>query len=127
MKNHIPLWLTIVAGFLSLLGLFVGFALYISPETFIRDIDFATMDIKYLTNMWAARQISISVIIGISLIKESSGMLKASLIAYCLMNLQDIFIGIARADSGLAFGSSVFFGISAFLLVTLIKKNKYSK
>ena len=90
----------------------------------ISNIDFSSADIQYLTNMWAARQVAIALIIGYSLMRRSLPMLKISLIAYCLMNLQDIFIGISKVDNGLAVGALVFFGLSAFMIFTLSRKQE---
>ena len=121
MKKSIPTWVTIISGLLTLLGLFVGGSLYLSPGTFIPDIDFSSADIKYLSNMWAARQIAIAAVIGYSLVRQSLPMLKISLVAYCLMNLQDAIIGVTKPDNGLIIGASVVFGLSAFMIFTLIR------
>ena len=80
-ENKIPMWVAIVCGIIALMGLFVGGSLYISPGTFIPNIDFSSPDFKYLTNMWAARQVAIAFIIGYSLFRRSPEMLKISLMA----------------------------------------------
>ena len=120
----IPLWITIVSGLISAVGLFVGASLYISPGTFLPHLDFSSVDIRYLVNMWAARQIAIAAIIGYSLIKQSLPMIKLSLLAYCIMNVQDIVIGIIKLDNGLIIGASIACGVSAFMIFTLTKKLK---
>ena len=102
----------------------MGFSLYVSPSTFIGDIDFSTPGTKYLTNMWAARQIAIAAIIGYSLWRRSVSMLKISLIAYCLMNFQDILIGVSRGDAGLIIGASVFFALPALMIFVLSQGEK---
>jgi hypothetical protein len=121
MKTSIPKWISIVSSLIALLGLFVGFSLYFSPGKFIPGIDFSSADIKFLADMWAARQIAIAAIIAVSVIKKSVPMLIISLCAYCMMNLQDILIGILRSDSGLAIGSS-FFGLLSFSMIFILSK-----
>src|SRR5262245_59049512 len=116
MATSIPKWISIVSFLIALLGLFVGFSLYISPATFIPGIDFSSTDIRFLTNMWGARQIAIAAVIAVSVIKKSVPMLLISLTAYCMMNLQDVVIGIMRSDMGLAIGSSFFGLLSASMI-----------
>jgi hypothetical protein len=122
--NKIPLWIRIVSSLIALLGLFVGISLYVSPGTFIPDIDFSRPEASYLTQMWAARQIAIAGIIVFSLIKRSSAMLSVSLLAYCMMNLQDLIIGISKADYGLAGGASFFFVLPAVMMMVLYRRQK---
>lgn len=122
MKKAIPTWIIIISGLITLLGFFVGISLYFAPGTFIPNVNFSAAEIKYLVNMWAARQIAVSAIIGYSLIKMSAEMLKISLMAYCLMNLQDVVIGIMKADNGLIIGASLFCLLSAYMIFSL--KNK---
>ena len=74
--------------------------------------------------MWAARQIAIAVIIAYSLFKQSASMLKIALAAYCLMNLQDVLIGIFHSDAGLAVGAAVFCTLSALMIFTLNKRQE---
>jgi len=124
MRKLIPTWITIISSLIALLGLFVGCSLYISPGTFIPTIDFSSPDIKFLTHMWAARQVAIALIIAYSLFRQSAPMLKISLAAYCLMNLQDVVIGILQNDSGLAIGAAVFSTLSAILIFVLIKRKE---
>jgi hypothetical protein len=94
------------------------------PGTFIPGIDFSKPEINYLTQMWAARQIAIAGIIGFSLIRKSPVMLSVSLLAYCIMNLQDLIIGISRADYGLAGGASFFFILPALMIFVLARKQR---
>ena len=122
--STIPKWITVISGFISLLGLFVGCSLYISPATFIPNIDFSSADIKYLTNMWAARQIAIAGIIGYSLFRQSVSMLKISLIAYSIMNVQDIFIGVSKSDNGLIIGATVACVLASTIVFILSKRKK---
>ena len=124
MDNVIPKWINIVSILLSLLSLFVGFSLYFSPSSFIPNIDFSLKEINYLKNMWAARQVTIGAIIGYSIVKRSKPMLKLSLIAYALMNIQDIFIGISTSDNGLIIGASFFFILPTFMLFVLNRKKE---
>ncbi len=119
MNQGLPKWIFITCTLISLLSFFVGVSLYLSPETFIKDVDFAAMGVRYLANMWAARQISIGGILAFSLLRRSSSMLQVSLLAYFLMNLQDAGIGILKADSGLIAGASIFTALSGFMIFRL--------
>ncbi len=74
--------------------------------------------------MWAARQIAIASIIGYASFRRSVAMLKVSLIAYGLMNVQDIFIGLSLKDLGLTIGASVFCLLSAAMIFVLSRKEK---
>jgi len=118
----IPKWISIVSFLVALLALFVGASLYITPGTFLPGIDFSRLEIKNLTDMWAARQVAIGAIILYSVIRKSSSMLEVALIAYFLMTFQDIFIGVVHKDSGLIIGTSFFCLVSVAMLVTLFKK-----
>lgn len=124
MNKNIPKWITVVSTLLAILGIFVGASLYVSPGTFIKNVDFSAMGVSFLIGMWAARQMAIAAIIGYSTFKKSAQMLKISLIAYVLMNLQDIAIGISRNDYGLTIGASVFCALGITMIITLTVKNK---
>jgi hypothetical protein len=119
MEKPIPIWITVVSGLIATLGAFVGCSLYLSPGTFIPGIDFSAPGIAYLAHMWAARQFAIAAIIAYALLRRSAPMLKISLIAYNLMNIQDAGIGIARGDSGLTIGATVAFLFSAAMIAAL--------
>ena len=106
-QDRIPKWISIVGGIICLMGLFVGCSLYLSPGTFIKDVDFSSGGTRYLANMWGARQIAMAAIIGLSILRRSAPMLQVSLLAYCLMNVQDAVIGIIRGDQGLIIGATV--------------------
>jgi hypothetical protein len=114
-QSVMPKWISFVCGFMCLLGLFVGSSLYISPKTFIVDVDFSTSGVRFLAYMWAARQIAIAAIIGFSVLRKSVPMLQVSLVAYCLMVFQDVIIGIVRHDLGLILGST-FAGVLAVFI-----------
>ncbi len=120
----IPLWIRIVSGLIALLGIFVGISLYLSPGSFMPGIDFSAPGIHYLTQMWGARQIAIAGIIAFSVLRGSAPMLTVSLLAYSIMNLQDMFIGLSTHDGGLAGGASFFFLLSAAMMVVLTRKQK---
>ena len=121
---NIPLWIRIVSGLIALLGMFVGISLYVSPEVFMPEIDFRATGIHYLAQMWAARQIAIAGIIAFSVLRGSEPMLQVSLLAYSLMNLQDIFIGLSKQDYGLAGGASFFFLLPVVMMISLVRKQK---
>jgi O-antigen ligase len=122
MNSSIPKWIVIVAGLISILSLFVGASLYLSPGTFIDNVDFSSIGNRYLAYMWAARQIAIAAIIGFSIFRKSAVMLRISLIAYCLMNIQDVGIGIWLGDYGLSIGALLFSVISGSMIAILSKK-----
>ena len=123
MNRSIPKWIVVVSILITALGLFVGFSLYLSPGTFIENVDFSSKWTRYLTNMWAARQIAIAAIIGYSLLRRSTVMLKVSLIAYCLMNIQDVLIGLSLGDNGLIIGASLFCIVSGSMIFVLSQKD----
>ncbi|WP_045856975.1 hypothetical protein [Teredinibacter purpureus] len=123
MNKNIPLWITVVSMLLTLLGVFVGSSLYLSPATFVQQVNFSDPNVLFLAYMWGARQIAIALIIGYSTAKQSSLMLRVSLLAYCLMTFQDVFIGIVQNDSGLIIGSAIFCLLSATMMIVLWKKS----
>ena len=123
MERSIPKWATVVSTLITLLGLFVGFSLYLSPATFVKNVDFSAAGTHYLAAMWAARQISIAAIIGFSLFRRSAVMLTVALVAYCLMTFQDILIGVSLGDVGLITGSGFVCILSASMIYALAKKN----
>lgn len=64
-------------------------------------------------------------------IKIVSGLISAlalfvgiSLIAYNIMNLQDVFIGVANNDSSLVIGAFVFFLLSASMIFSMTQQEK---
>jgi|GEM_PF-1633373 hypothetical protein len=120
----IPLWIRIVSGLIALLGLFVGISLYLSPEAFMPEIDFTATGAHYLAQMWGARQIAIAGIIAFSVLRGSAPMLIVSLLAYAIMNLQDICIGLSRQDYGLAGGASFFFLLPLAMILILVRKQQ---
>lgn len=124
LNKKIPKWISVVSILITLLGLFVGISLYLSPNSFIQNVDFSATGVSFLIGMWAARQIAIAAIIGYSVIKQSAPMLKISLIAYALMNLQDIAIGVSRSDSGLIVGAFIFGTLSISMIIILTLKSK---
>ncbi len=115
-EQKIPRWILIISGFLGLLAAFVGLSLYFSPATFITNVDFSVPGHRNLVLMWATRQVSIAVVIIVSLFLRRAEMLWIALLAYGLMTLQDAVVGLSVSDTGLAFGSAFFFGLSALLL-----------
>ncbi len=122
MKSTIPIWITIVSALIAALALFVGGSLYVSPATFIPDTDFSQPQIQFLTRMWAARQVAIASAILFSLYRRSSPMLLVSLGAYCLMNLQDIWIGLSLSDGGLVVGAGFFATLSGTMVFVLARR-----
>jgi hypothetical protein len=124
MNRPIPKWINICSSLVSLLGLFVGFSLYLSPGTFIKDVDFTAAGTLYITKMWAARQVAIAAVIAFSLYRRSSIMLRTSLLIYCLMNVQDIIIGMKQHDTGLTAGASFFCLLSATMIYALARNEQ---
>jgi hypothetical protein len=123
MNAPMPKWVLIISLFIAALGLFVGMSLYVSPATFIKEVDFSSKWVRYLTNMWAARQIAIAAIIGYSLVRRSGVMLKVSLIAYLIMNIQDVVIGLTLGDLGLIVGASIATVLSGSMIMRLSRND----
>lgn len=123
-STPVPLWILIMASLIALLGMCVGCSLYMSPGTFMPELDFSLPGMRYLTDMWAARQIAIAGIIAYAVWNRSASMLRLSLLAYSLMNLQDLFIGLSKGDYGLAGGASFFFLLPAIMILVLARKQK---
>ena len=51
-------------------------------------------------------------------------MLRTGLLIYCLMNLQDILIGLHEHDKALASGAAVFFLLSGVMTVMLLRRER---
>jgi hypothetical protein len=118
-KNQIPKWMKVITFLMSGLAIFVGFSLYISPGKFIPEVDFSSPNIKFLADMWGARQIALGLVILYSGFKNNPVMLKTSLLVYFIMNIQDVGIGIFKSDPGLYIGAGFFTLLSGFLIYTL--------
>lgn len=114
--RRLPKWTRIVSWFLGLLAAFVGLSLYVTPATFIPDVDFGVPAYHSLVLMWAARQMAIAMAIVAALLLRRSGMLWIALLTYSLMTFQDAVVGLVTKDVGLAAGSAFFFAVSALLL-----------
>lgn len=123
MNTPIPRWVAIISLVITALGLLVGLSLYVSPATFVTEVDFSSKWVRHLTNMWAARQIAIAAVIGYSVIRRSGIMLEISLIAYFLMNIQDVVIGLTLGDMGLIVGASLATILSGSMIIRLSRRN----
>jgi hypothetical protein len=120
----IPRWIVIVSWLVGALGLFVGASLYVSPAAFFPDIDFSDPKVQFLTRMWAARQVAIAAGILYSVARKSSRMLMVTLGIYCLMNLQDIWIGMSLSDPGLFVGAGFFATVSGSMVTQLYRSQE---
>jgi hypothetical protein len=120
----IPRWITVVSSLIALMGLFVGGSLYVAPGAFVKGIDFSSQRMLFLPQMWAARQIAIALIIGYSALKQSRPMLTVALAAYCLMTLQDVFIGLGQHDNGVVIGSGVACVLAATMIFMLSRRHR---
>lgn len=120
-KNSLPNWVILLSTGIAALGLFVGGSLYIAPEKFIPNLNLSLANTTFLTQMWAARQIAIAAMIGLSTFKRSALMLKVALGTYFLMTFQDILIGVYQKDSGLIMGTAFFCALSVLMLLRLRK------
>jgi hypothetical protein len=127
MNKIIPTWIIITSCLIAGLALFVGCSLYISPGTFIENTNFADPNIRFLAHMWAARQIAIALTIGFSTVRKSSPMLTIALATYCLMNVQDVSIGISHNDTGLIVGAAFFTLLSLTMIVLLTRNQSVTK
>ena len=121
--SAIPKWILVVSGLIGVLGVFVGSSLYITPGTFIKDVDFGTSGTRYLAYMWGARQVTLGSILAFSALRRSRPMLQLSLGAYALMNAQDAVIGVWRGDMGLIVGASLF-ALGPSFMVFLLARTK---
>ena len=124
MEKPIPTWITIVGSVIAALGLFVGCSLYVSPGTFIPGINFSDPGPAYLAHMWGARQVAIAAVIAYALFRRSSPMLRIALLAYCIMNVQDAGIGLAKGDMPLLCGASIVMILSGFMIFVLSRKER---
>lgn len=102
--------LRIISGLIAALGTFVALSLYISPATFIPNTNFTVLEVSFLAQMWAARQLAIAGVLGFGAMKNHRGFLLSGLVLYCVMNIQDACIGFMHHDSGLMLGAA-FFGV----------------
>ena len=124
METPIPRWIVIVSALIAAMGVFVGCSLYLTPGTFIPGIDFSSNGAAYLAQMWGARQIALAGIIAYSLLRRSSFMLRVSLLAYCIMNIQDAGIGLFKGDIGLIAGASVATVLTGSIFFVLSRSDK---
>ena len=118
-KNLIPLWILLLTGAISLLGIIVGISLYLSPGSSLPDVDFTANGVTLLTDMWAARQIAIASIMGYGVIRRRAAIMQAGLAIYCVMNIQDAAIGFLHQDMGLGIGATFFMALTGFLAFRL--------
>lgn len=109
-------WISVGSLCIGLLSVFVGISLYVAPEVFLTTIDFTLQSSVYLSQMWAARQLAIGLVILFAVFKGSKEGLTVSLIAYVIMNIQDVLIGFNHADNGLFLGASFFTLVSLCML-----------
>ncbi len=127
MEGHstpIPEWIVAVSALIAVPGLFVGLSLYLFPGTFIEGADFSLKWARYLSHMWAARQVAIAAVIAYSLVGRSGVMLQVFLIAYCLMNFQDILIGLTLGDLALPVGALIFGIYSGAVIFVLLHQER---
>ena len=127
MCQTIPLGVRIASGFISLLAVFVGLSLYYAPDLFIKNLDFKFMEVRFLVEMWAARQIAVALGIGYALFRQSVNMLITALVVYAAMNVQDVFIGLYHHDNGLAGGATFFTLLSSGMIFYLYNPNFFKK
>ena len=126
-ETVIPKWIVVVSSLMCVLGILVGCSLYLSPGTFIKDVDFSSSGTRYLANMWGARQITLASIIGFATFRKSIPMLQLALGAYSLMNVQDVVIGVVRGDPGLIVGASLFALGPAYMVFVLERVQRLTK
>jgi hypothetical protein len=112
----IPVWILIVSGFFSILGLIVSSTLIFSPESALQTVDFNAKGVDYLIYMWAARQFAVGFIFGYATLKKSIPMLTLAYIFFLVMNICDTIVGIIQNDIGLIIGAIVMCIISSTML-----------
>lgn len=114
-KTRIPTWVLVATALISLLGVFVGVSLYVSPASNLPDIDLAAKGSLFLVQMWAARQVAIAGVMGYGVIRKSPGIMRTGLLIYCVMNIQDAAIGFLGHNLSLGIGATVFMVLTGFL------------
>ncbi len=121
MKNKIPKWVTIILCIFAIWGIISGIIFFFSPQIIFQKIDLSPKGLSLILDLFAARQISIALIIGYALIKKSFPMIKLAVIAYLIMNIQDTLIGLIHNEKGLMIGAFVFCIILVLMLNSLSK------
>src|SRR4051812_41148117 len=127
MKRLIPLWVTIVAGLITLSILAFSVNLVVYPKTFFPDTDFLAKDVRHFTTMWAMRQFSIGALIAYSLIKQSSQPLKIALSLLFLVNVFTIAEGAYINNLFLIVESIIYCCIAGILIFAINKRERVLK
>lgn len=106
---------------MGFLALAVGVSLYLVPESFLPALDLSLPDVRFVKNMWAARQVALGTIVLLSSLLRNGGMLTGALGVYLVMNIQDSVLGAVRGDASVVFGAVFFGSVAAFLIVTILR------
>jgi hypothetical protein len=127
MTRMIPLWVTWVAGIMTLSILAFSINLVVYPKTFFPGTDFLAKDVRHFTTMWAMRQFSFGALIAYSLVRQSAQILKIALALVILINIFTIFEGAYINNSFLISESIIYCCISATRIFAINKKERVLK
>jgi hypothetical protein len=127
MTRSIPLWVTIVAGLMTLSILAFSINLVVHPKTFFPDTDFSVKDVRHFTTMWAMRQFSIGALIAYSLVRQSAQPFKIGLSLLFLVNIFTIVEGAYISNTFLIAESIVYCCISGIMIFAINKRGSILK
>lgn len=127
MTRLIPLWVTIVAGLMTLSILAFSINLVVYPKTFFPDTDFFAKNVRHFTAMWAMRQFSFGTLIAYSLVRQSPQILKIALALLILVNIFTIFEGVYINNFFLIVESIIYCCISATMIFAITKRERVLK
>lgn len=124
MKRSIPLWVTIIAGLMTLSILAFSVNLVVHPTTFFPGTDFLAKDVRHFTSMWAMRQFCFGALIAYSLVRQDPRVLKIALALVILVNIFTILEGVYINNSFLVVESVIYCGVSAAMISAVNRKER---
>ncbi|GAB2833030.1 hypothetical protein [Ferruginibacter profundus] len=127
MTRPIPLWVTIVAGLMTLSILAFSINLAFHPKTFFPVTDFLAKDVRHFTTMWAMRQFSIGALLAYSLIKQSIQPLKIALSLLFFVNVFTIVEGAYINNTFLIVESIIYCCVSGIMIFAINKRESVLK
>ncbi len=122
MTRAIPLWVTIVAGLMTVSILAFSINLVVSPKTFFPDTDFLAKNVRHFITMWAMRQFAFGALIAFALVRKKPQILTIALVLLILVNLLTIAEGVYTNNLFLIVESIIYCVISAAMIFALNKK-----
>lgn len=122
-QSFAPKWLRIASIIFALLAFIVAGTLIIAPASALTEVDLQAKGVKYLTQMWAARQFAMGAIFAVAAWKNSTTLISLCFIFFLVMNVGDFLIGLSQRDNGLIIGALVMCVISGIMLILAQKGN----